>query len=240
MPATKNKLESRLAALDWSRLEAELDEHGYALTEPLLRPTECAELIRSYSKDLLFRSRVVMERHNFGRGEYRYFAEPLPPIVAQLRELFYPPLAQIANSWAGRLRQDERYPKKLVEFLDVCARRQQFKPTPLLLRYKKDDYNCLHQDIYGDVGFPLQVACVLSRVNRDYTGGEFLLAEQRPRAQTRGEAVTIEQGQFIVFPNRYRPVRGTRGDYRVNMRHGVSRLHSGSRYSLGIIFHNAK
>lgn len=243
MSATRSKLDllkSRIGALDWCQIAVELNEHGYALTEQLLQPAECTELIRSYSNDKLFRSRVVMQRHNFGRGEYRYFAEPLPPVVAQLRELFYPPLAEIANSWAERLRQDERYPQRLAQFLDICARHQQFKPTPLLLRYEQDDYNCLHQDIYGDVGFPLQVACVLSQLNCDYTGGEFLLSEQRPRAQTRGEAVTINQGQFIVFPNRYRPVRGTRGDYRVNMRHGVSRLRSGSRYSLGIIFHNAR
>ena len=240
-PALKNnQFAKRVAALDWSQLAEEMDENGYVLTGPLLQPGDCDALIRSYSNEELFRSRVVMQRHNFGRGEYKYFAEPLPTLVAELRQAFYPPLAQIANSWASRLRQDERYPPTLSEFLAICAKRKQFKPTPLLLCYEKDDYNCLHQDIYGELGFPLQVACVLSHVNKDYTGGEFLLSEQRPRMQTRAEAITIEQGQLIVFPNRYRPVRGTRGDYRVNMRHGVSRLRSGMRYSLGIIFHNAK
>lgn len=243
MPArtsAKDQLETRLGTLDWSQLAIDLDENGYALTAQLMASDECSQLIQSYTDDKLFRSRVVMQRHNFGRGEYRYFAEPLPSLVAQLRELFYPPLAQVANAWAERLRQEVRYPSSLAEFLAACAARQQLKPTPLLLRYEKDDYNCLHQDIYGDIGFSLQVACVLSELDRDYTGGEFLLSEQRPRAQTRGEAVTISQGQFIIFPNRYRPVRGSRGDYRVNMRHGVSRLRSGMRYSLGIIFHNAQ
>jgi len=243
MSVAKHKIDSlqeRLATIDWPRLRLELDTQGYALTDRILLPTECAELVRSYCEEGLFRSRVVMARHNFGRGEYRYFAEPLPTLVADLRELFYPQLAIIANLWVERMGQAERYPATLGKFLEVCSKSYQQKPTPLMLRYEKDDYNCLHQDIYGEVGFPLQVASVLSRVGEDYTGGEFLLNEQRPRAQTRGEAITINQGQFIVFPNRYRPVRGTRGDYRVNMRHGVSRLRSGTRYALGIIFHNAK
>ncbi|HXD30348.1 MAG TPA: 2OG-Fe(II) oxygenase [Pyrinomonadaceae bacterium] len=243
MSTTRTKLtslEDRISVIDWARLCIELDERGYALTDQLLQPTECIELIQSYSNDKLFRSRVVMQRHNFGRGEYRYFADPLPSLVAQLRELFYAPLASIANSWAVRLRQETTFPPTLLEFIEVCAQAQQFKPTPLLLRYEKDDYNCLHQDIYGEIGFPLQAACVLNEVGKDYSGGEFLLSEQRPRAQTRAEAVTIHQGQFIIFPNRYRPVRGSRGDYRVNLRHGVSRLRAGMRYSLGIIFHNAR
>jgi hypothetical protein len=234
-----NTPQRRVMACDWPRLAAQLDEQGYGLTAPLLSPAECDELISLYKDAGAFRSRVVMERHNFGRGEYQYFAAPLPPLVAELRESFYTPLTRIANSWMERMNQSERFPPTLAEFLDVCHRHKQTRPTPLLLRYEAGDYNCLHQDLYGEVAFPLQAACVLSQLGRDYAGGEFLLNEQRPRAQTRGEAVAIEQGQFIIFPNRYRPVRGARGDYRVNMRHGVSRLRSGERYCLGVIFHDA-
>jgi hypothetical protein len=230
----------RVATCDWSRLAAQLDEQGYALIDPLLSPAECDELISLYADSRAFRSRVVMERHNFGRGEYQYFAAPLPPLVAELRESFYPPLARIANRWMERMNQQERFPPTLTEFLSTCHQHRQTRPTPLLLRYKAGDYNCLHQDLYGEVAFPLQAACVLSQLGRDYAGGEFLLNEQRPRAQTRCEAVAIEQGQFIIFPNRYRPVGGARGDYRVNMRHGVSRLRSGERYCLGVIFHDAQ
>lgn len=234
-PVTK-----RVATCDWLQLAAQLDEQGYALTPPLLSPAECRDLIQMYANSSVFRSRVVMARHNFGRGEYQYFAYPFPPTIAELREGFYPPLASIANTWMERMDKAERFPATLAEFLAVCHAHQQLRPTPLLLRYETDDYNCLHQDLYGEVAFPLQVACVLSERGRDYTGGEFLLNEQRPRAQTRGEAITIEQGQFVLFPNRYRPVRGTRGDYRVNMKHGVSRLRSGERHCLGLIFHDAK
>jgi uncharacterized protein len=193
-----------------------------------------------YECEISFRSRVVMERHNFGRGEYRYFANPLPHIVLELREQLYAPLAEIANRWMSRLQQSSRFPPSLSEFIAQCHKHQQTKPTPLMLRYETDDYNCLHQDLYGEIAFPLQAACVLCMAGRDFTGGEFLLSEQRPRAQTRAEAITIDQGQFIIFPNRLRPVKGTRGDYRVNMRHGVSRLRSGRRYCLGIIFHDSK
>ncbi len=230
----------RVATCDWPRLAEQLDEQGYTLTPPLLSPAECEELIRLYADSNAFRSRVVMERHNFGRGEYQYFAAPLPPLVAELRESFYPPLAAIANRWMERMDKAERFPATLAEFLVICHQHQQTRPTPLMLRYESGDYNCLHQDLYGEVAFPLQAACVLSQHGRDYAGGEFLLSEQRPRAQTRGEAITIEQGQFIIFPNRHRPVRGARGDYRVTMRHGVSRLRSGERYCLGLIFHDAK
>jgi hypothetical protein len=229
----------RVTACDWQRLATRLDEEGYALSAPLLSPDECDELISLYVNAGAFRSRVVMERHNFGRGEYQYFAAPLPPLVAELRESFYPPLSRVANRWMERMNQPERFPPTLAEFLDVCHRRKQTRPTPLLLRYEAGGYNCLHQDLYGDVAFPLQAACVLNQFGRDYTGGEFLLNEQRPRAQTRGEAIAIERGQFIIFPNRYRPVRGARGDHRVNMRHGVSRIRSGERYCLGVIFHDA-
>jgi hypothetical protein len=235
-----NSPKQRVASCDWPQLAEQLDEQGYALTPPLLSPVECDELIRLYADGNAFRSRVVMERHNFGRGEYQYFAAPLAPLVAELRESFYPPLAAIANRWMERMGKAERFPATLAEFLAICHRHQQTRPTPLLLRYEASDYNCLHQDLYGEVAFPLQAASVLNQRGRDYAGGEFLLNEQRPRAQTRGEAVTIEQGQFIIFPNRYRPVRGARGDYRVTMRHGVSRLRSGERYCLGLIFHDAK
>jgi uncharacterized protein len=233
-------IKERIEKLDWKSIEEYLNRSGYALTSTLLRASECREIIDLYANDKIFRSRVVMERHNFGRGEYRYFADPLPQIVLELRQYFYPPLAEIANRWMPRLQQRERYPPTLTEFISRCHRHQQTKPTPLVLRYETDDYNCLHQDLYGEISFPLQAACVLNIDGRDFTGGEFLLAEQRPRAQTRAEAITIEQGQFIIFPNRWRPVSGTRGDYRVNMRHGVSRLRSGRRYCLGIIFHDAK
>jgi hypothetical protein len=235
-----NSPKQRVAACDWPQLAAQLDEQGYAFTPPLLTAAECDALIRLYADSNAFRSRVVMARHNFGRGEYQYFANPLPPLVAELRESFYAPLAEIANAWMERMKQPDRFPATLAEFLAVCHEHQQARPTPLLLRYEAGDYNCLHQDLYGEVAFPLQAACVLNQHGRDYTGGEFLLNEQRPRAQTRGEAITLEQGQFILFPNRYRPVRGTRGDYRVTMRHGVSRLRSGARFCLGLIFHDAK
>ena len=230
----------RVATCDWPQLAAQLNEQGYALTPPLLTQAECEALIRLYADGSAFRKQVVMQRHNFGRGEYQYFANPLPPLVAELRESFYPPLAEVANVWMQRMKKEDHFPATLAEFLAVCHQHEQTRPTPLLLRYETGDYNCLHQDLYGEVAFPLQVACVLSEHGRDYSGGEFLLNEQRPRAQTRGEAVTIEQGQFVIFPNRYRPVQGTRGNYRVNIKHGVSRLRSGERYCLGLIFHDAK
>ena len=230
----------RIDDCDWQGITTDLDRRGYALTPPLLTEAECRALIKLYAQKSSFRSRVVMARHNFGRGEYQYFADPLPPLVSQLRDNFYSPLAEIGNRWNARLRQDEGYPVMLSEFLEICRKKKQTLPTPLMLRYEAGDYNCLHQDLYGDIAFPLQAACVLSQYGQDYSGGEFLLTEQRPRMQTRGEAVTIERGQFIIFANRWRPVAGSRGDYRVNMRHGVSSLKTGLRYSLGLIFHNAK
>src|SRR5215471_17706024 len=194
--------------IEFEELAEQFEDHGYALTRPLLTVNECNGLIQMYQDKQRFRSRVVMQRHNFGRGEYQYFANPLPELVQRLRESFYEPLAQLANRWAQRLNQEDRFPPSLIEFLDFCGSKQQTLPTPLMLRYQNDDYNCLHQDLYGEISFPLQAACVLSQHGRDYEGGEFLLNEQRPRAQTRGEAITIEQGQFIIFPNRYRPVHG--------------------------------
>lgn len=233
-------LGQRLTRLDWKQIEGSLWELGYAKTAPILTPAECREAAALYPDDSRFRSRIDMERYRFGIGEYKYFAYPLPAIVAELREHFYPPLARIANRWMETLGARERYPAKLSEFLEVCHQRGQRKPTPLVLRYEAGGYNCLHQDLYGDVAFPIQLTCFLSRPGADYTGGDFLLVEQRPRAQSKGEAIAVDQGEILIFTTRYRPVRGARGHYRVNVRHGVSRLLSGTRYTLGIIFHDAK
>jgi len=233
-------IKERLANLDWPAIEQSLWECGYAKTPPVLTPGECAGLISLYADDAKFRSRIDMARHRFGVGEYKYFADPLPPLVQTLRTHAYPPLAAIANRWMKALRLPERFPVDLPGLLAHCRKHGQTKPTPLLLYYEAEGYNCLHQDLYGEVVFPLQLACFLSRHNRDYTGGEFLLVEQRPRAQSRGEAITPEQGEILIFTTRYRPAAGVRGYYRVQMRHGVSRLTSGSRYTLGVIFHNAK
>jgi uncharacterized protein len=231
---------SRLAALDWTRIAAELDAHGCAVTGAVLTPAQCRALAASYPSDALFRSRVIMARHGFGRGEYKYFADPLPPEVAALRAALYPPLATIANRWNASLDVERRFPQVHGDFLAECHAAGQVKPTPLLLQYGEGDYNCLHQDIYGEHMFPLQVAFLLSRPGEDFTGGEFVLTEQRPRMQSRAEVVPLAQGCGVIFPVRERPVQGTRGLYRVNMRHGVSRLRSGRRHTLGIIFHDAK
>ena len=194
----------------------------------------------SYDTNQLFRSSVVMARHGFGRGEYKYFAYPLPPLVAELRAAIYPRLAEIANRWQDALGADVRYPSAHHEFIDRCPRAGQTRPTPLLLRYSADDFNCLHQDVYGEHTFPLQVAFLLSQPQRDFTGGEFVLTEQRPRMQSRAEVVPLARGDGVVWAVRNRPVQGTRGTYRVNMRHGVSRIRSGRRQTLGVIFHDAK
>jgi len=233
-------IKARLAHLDWSAIEQSLWERGYAKTPPVLTPDECAGLTRLYADGTRFRSRIDMARHRFVVGEYKYFADPLPPLVQALRTHAYPPLAAVANRWMQALRSPERFPADLPEFLALCRKHGQTKPTPLLLYYEAEGYNCLHRDLYGEVAFPLQLACFLSRRNHDYTGGEFLLVEQRPRAQSRGAALTPEQGEIIVFTTRYRPAAGARGYHRVQMRHGVSRLISGSRYTLGVIFHNAR
>jgi hypothetical protein len=233
-------LSHRLDRLDWSAIERELAERGHARTPRVLSAGECAGLARLYQDDARFRSRVVMERHRFGVGEYKYFAAPLPPLVAELRQRLYPPLATVANRWMEALRLPERFPARLPAFLERCARAGQAKPTPLLLRYTAGGYNCLHQDVYGEVSFPLQVAVFLSRPGRDYTGGAFLLVEQRPRAQSVGEALLPDQGEMVIFTNRFRPVAGTRGFYRATVRHGVSRIEAGRRLTLGIIFHDAR
>ena len=229
----------RVDALDWPAIDRNLSELGYAKTPPLLTPEECDDLIALYPDDARFRSRIDMARYRFGVGDYKYFAAPLPPLVAALRHAAYPRLAGIANRWSTMLRARTRYPESLEEMLALCARHGQTKPTPLLLHYEAGGYNCLHQDLYGEIAFPLQLTCFLSRRGVDYEGGEFLLVEQRPRAQSRGEAIQTEQGECVIFTTRDRPVAGARGAYRATMRHGVSRIQRGTRYTLGVIFHDA-
>jgi len=228
------------AAPDWRRVAGELDAHGCAVIGKLLADDECAALAASYPDDAPFRSRIVMGAHGFGRGEYKYFADPLPAVVAGLRTSLYPPLAEIANRWNATLGLDVRYPPDHAAFRERCHAAGQTRPTPLLLRYGAGDYNCLHQDLYGEHVFPLQVAILLSEPGRDFTGGEFVLTEQRPRMQSRAEVVSLGRGDGVVFPVHHRPVQGTRGVYRVNLRHGVSRVRSGHRHTLGIIFHDAR
>jgi hypothetical protein len=229
-----------LQEIDWTAVARDLDARGNAVVEKLLDPAECAALVALYADGSHFRNRIVMERHGFGRGQYQYFRYPLPPLVAELRRALYAQLAPIANRWNESMRIDVRYPGEHGEYLDRCHAEGQVLPTPLLLRYGADDYNCLHQDLYGEHVFPLQVAILLSRPGDDFTGGEFVLTEQRPRMQSRPEVVPLEQGDAVVFAVRHRPVQGARTSYRVNLRHGVSRLRSGERLTLGIIFHDAK
>jgi len=230
----------RIQTVDWQRAAQELDVQGNAVLEGLLAASECQDLSALYEKDDLFRSRVIMARHGFGRGEYKYFEYPLPPLVTELRAALYLKLAPVANRWNAAMGIGVRYPEDHAEFLQRCHDAGQAKPTPLLLKYEKGDYNCLHQDLYGEHVFPIQVALVLSQAGRDFTGGEFILTEQRPRMQSRPEVVSLQEGDAVAFAVYHRPVAGTRGTYRVNMRHGVSRLRSGRRYTLGIIFHDAK
>lgn len=228
------------ATLDWPAIAAELDQFGASVVGPILSVDACQALIERYQDDALFRNRVVMERHGYGRGEYKYFAAPLPPDITELRQQLYAPLALIANRWNEAMGIEIRYPKDHEAFRKRCHAAGQTKPTPLLLKYGVDDFNCLHQDLYGEHVFPLQVAILLSKPGQDFTGGEFTLTEQRPRKQSRVEVVPLQQGTGVIFPVRQRPVQGSRGAYRVNMRHGVSRIRSGSRFTLGIIFHDAK
>ena len=229
----------RMSSIDWDRISRDLDARGSAMIERVLYAEECEVLAASYSNEELFRSKVVMERHGFGRGEYKYFRYPLPGVVAALRTAVYPRLAPIANQRNTAMGIDVRYPKEHVEYIARCHAAGQVKPTPLLLQYGPDDYNCLHQDLYGDHVFPLQLAVLLSDPDRDFTGGEFVLTERRPRMQSRPEVVSLRQGDAVVFAVHHRPVRGTRGVYRVNLRHGVSRVRTGHRHTLGIIFHDA-
>lgn len=240
MAGVPSKLAPRIAAIDWERAAASLDAVGHARLPGLLRAAECRRLQRLFGQDEAFRSSVDMERHRFGRGAYRYFARPLPPLVEELRRRLYPPLARIANAWQERLGAPERYERSLGGFLARCRREGQTRPTPLLLRYESQGFNNLHQDLYGRVAFPLQVAILLSDPERDFEGGDFLLVEQRPRQQSRGEAVALRRGEAVVFPTRERPVEGARGAYRAQLRHGASRLLAGERYVLGVIFHDAR
>lgn len=231
---------ARIDEFDWDRVSRDLDAQGSATLERVLPAKQCEGLAALYSDDALFRSRIVMARHGFGRGEYKYFAYPLPEIIDALRAALYPKLAPVANRWNATLSIDTRYPEKLADFLKRCHHAGQRKPTPLLLQYSAGDYNCLHQDLYGEHVFPIQVAILLSEPGKNFTGGEFVLTEQRPRMQSRPEVVPLRQGDAVAFAVHHRPVQGTRGFYRVNMRHGVSRLRSGHRHTLGIIFHDAK
>ncbi len=230
----------RIEELDWERISQELDAQGSAVLEGLLSREECRALSELYPKDDHFRSRVVMGRHGFGRGEYKYFSYPLPAIVEGLRTVIYPRLAPIANRWNTAMGIDVRYPEMHADFIKRCHDAGQIRPTPLLLQYGEGDYNCLHQDLYGEHVFPIQVAVLLSEPGEDFMGGEFVLTEQRPRMQSRPEVVPLRRGDAVAFAVHHRPVQGSRGTYRVNLRHGVSRLRSGHRHTLGIIFHDAQ
>jgi hypothetical protein len=228
----------RIAALDWPALKAQLDAIGHAQTPPVLRGAECRALAAEFD-DGRFRSRVDMRRHRFGEGEYKYFDAPLPALVDEARHALYPPLAEVANDWARRLGQEAPYPADLDAFLERCHAAGQTRPTPLILRYVTGGHNTLHQDLYGDVAFPLQAVTALNRAGTDFVGGQFVLVEQRPRAQSRVHVVDLERGAFLLFPTRERPVEGTRGAYRTTMRHGVATVHAGERVTLGLIFHDA-
>jgi hypothetical protein len=230
---------ARVAAIDWAQASNDLDEQGNAVVPGLLTRTECEMLAAMYASEAPFRSRVVMERHGFGRGEYKYFAYPLPDLVAGLREALYPHLAPIANRWNEVMGIDLRFPPRHADFIARCHAAGQTKPTPLLLQYRAEDYNCLHQDLYGEHVFPLQVVILLSEPGRDFTGGEFVMTEQRPRMQSRPMVLPMRQGDAAVIAVHHRPVQGTRGVYRVNLRHGVSRVLSGHRHTTGIILHDA-
>jgi hypothetical protein len=233
-------LDMRVGRHDWSASTIELGSYGCTVIGQLLEPEECASMATLYSQEKHFRSHIHMAQHGFGKGEYRYFKNPLPHLVGDLRMLLYPRLAIAANDWNDQLGISRRYPETHAEFLRLCHEAGQTRPTPLLLQYGSGDFNCLHQDIYGDLVFPIQVAILLSQPDHDFTGGEFVLTEQRPRMQSRVEVVPLKQGDAVAFAVHNRPVRGSRGSYRVNMRHGVSRVRSGKRHTLGIIFHDAR
>jgi hypothetical protein len=237
--ASNKDLAQRINAVDWHDVEEDLNQHGSAMLPGLLSAKECDALAALYARDELYRSRVVMARHGFGRGEYKYFDYPLPDLVDALRTSVYPRLAPVANRWNEIMRIDVRYPAQHADFIQRCHAAGQLRPTPLILQYCKDDYNCLHQDLYGEHVFPLQLAILLSEPGEDFTGGEFVMTEQRPRMQSRVEVVPLRKGDAVVFAVHHRPVQGTRGSYRVNLRHGVSRLRSGHRHTLGVIFHDA-
>jgi hypothetical protein len=231
--------EARVAAYDWQALAGELDNYGCAVLPKLLSPEECRAIAGLYSDESQFRSHIIMARHGFGKGEYRYFKYPLPDLLAGLRTALYPRLAGVANEWNGRMGNEGRYPGDHASFLKQCHDAGQTRPTPLLLQYVPGDFNCLHQDLYGDLAFPIQVAILLSEPGMDFTGGEFALTEQRPRMQSRVEVVPLRQGDAVAFAVHNRPVQGSKGNYRVNLRHGVSRIRCGMRHTVGIIFHDA-
>ena len=239
MPNHLTAIQQRVAALDWADAGDDLDAHGFGVLPGLLDAKACAALIGLYPDDAAFRSTISMARHGFGRGEYRYFTYPLPDVVARLRTTLYPHLATIANRWHEAMGFDVRFPPEHAAFLQRCHEAGQTRPTPLLLQYGAGDYNCLHQDVYGEHVFPLQITVLLSHPGKDFTGGEFVMTEQRPRMQSRASVVALQQGDAVVIPVHHRPVRGTRGIYRVNMRHGVSTIRTGRRHTLGIIFHDA-
>jgi uncharacterized protein len=234
-------IQKRIDALDWSAARESLSSRGYAVTDPILTREECASIVSLYNDPARFRSHIIMERHRFGLGDYKYFSQPLPELVNGVRTAAYPHLATVANEWAGAFGEKKApFPLDHAAFLKICHKAGQTRPTPLVLHYEAGGYNCLHQDLYGEIAFPLQMVFLLGQQGRDWQGGEFLLVEQQPRAQSKGEVISANQGQAIIFTTRYRPVKGSRGCYRVNLRHGVSRVHSGTRYTLGIIFHDAK
>ena len=230
----------RVQTLDWEQIALNLNDQGSAVLERLIAPDECQQIAALYPQDKLFRSHIIMGRHGFGRGEYKYFAYPLPDLIADLRATLYECLAPIANQWNAAMSVDVQYPEGHADFLERCHAAGQIKPTPLLLQYGADDYNCLHQDLYGEHVFPIQVAILLSEPARDFTGGEFVLTEQRPRMQSRPEVVPLRQGDAVAFAVHHRPVQGAHSVYRVNLRHGVSRVRSGQRHTVGIIFHDAQ
>jgi hypothetical protein len=231
--------EARVATYHWQVIAGELESYGCAVLQKLLSPQECRAIASLYPDESHFRSHIHMARHGFGKGEYRYFKYPLPEILRGLRTALYPHLARLANEWNGRMGIDERYPDTHASFLDRCHAAGQTRPSPLLLQYVSGDFNCLHQDLYGDFAFPIQVAILLSEPGQDFTGGEFVLTEQRPRMQSRVEVVPLRQGDAVAFAVHNRPVKGSKGNYRVNLRHGVSRVRSGRRHTVGIIFHDA-
>jgi uncharacterized protein len=239
-PAAAPDIDRRVASIDWPNASTALDAYGWAMIDKVLTADECRALAGMYPEAERFRSHIIMARHGFGRGEYKYFKYPLPDLIADLRVSLYQRLAPLANGWNERMGIDVRYPDAHADFITRCHKAGQTRPTPLLLQYGPDDYNCLHQDLYGEHVFPFQVAFLLAEPGRDFTGGEFVLTEQRPRMQSRAEVVPLRQGDGVIFAVHNRPVQGTRGTYRVNLRHGVSRVRSGSRHTVGIIFHDAK
>jgi uncharacterized protein len=234
------RIPERIAAMDWALLHEALDEQGYACLPPLLRKEECRDLIGLYDEEERFRSRIDMAKYRFGIGEYKYFQSPLPPLIQELRTAFYPELGKAANRWRRLLGQEASYPAELSDFLAACHRHMQVRSTPLILKYETGGYNCLHQDLYGEMFFPFQVVLMLNEKGTEYTGGEFLLVEQRPRAQSRGHVLSLGQGAGVIFPTQRRPAAGKRGYHQHTIRHGVSTITSGARYSIGIIFHDAE